>query len=298
VLRHEHVRLLNNGSVPVSIFDGALTALRAEAGHVELLTLDGRGQQSYCDERRDICACIEPTYPRWWEQARKHAVCLARVEAHERATGRRFDFVTKVRNDYDFRRRGNGSQPASSAAAVVSAMRAAVGSRTPRIHLQPWAAHSLSPACYAGADWFALVPRESARAFFNFSNAVSCGWARCEARKTALLTSRRARTCAQSNERLLVEWLLAHNVSVAPLPAGSVYAAAQPLARQAPTAACAGSGVDGVAVAAPRRSTTSHELIDRMHAWHAFGLPAACGVAAGPGLALDGGAANSSTLSK
>ena len=72
--------------------------------------------------------------------------------------------MTKARNDYDFRRRGNASQPASSAVAIAAAMRAASAAPTPLVHLQPWVGSGLSPACYAGIDWFAVVPRNMVRA--------------------------------------------------------------------------------------------------------------------------------------
>ena len=151
------------------------------------------------------CAC-SMSYPRWWEQMAKARACFDRVRLYERTHNFTYRFVNKVRSDYNFEVDGG------DAAAVAKAYEAAPPySRT--AHVQPWQ----RGGCYHLLDWFMLVPRDVAHIFFVERRDISCTWLRC------LLTRYAGDLESQAcmlDERVLVEWALAHGASFRALPGG------------------------------------------------------------------------------
>ena len=175
------------------------------------------------------CGCSE-SYPRWWEQVSKHAGCLRQLRSFEQAHGGvPYDFVTKLRTDYNFTLDG------ASAAVVAAAMRSAGASvgagggaaHPPRrvVFVQAW----MTSECYMHSDWFALAPRAAADVYLRVAEA-SCGWQLCMERRFLRRpptwepddAGRPPESCLH-NERLLIEWLLWHNVSVRVLPDQRTY---------------------------------------------------------------------------
>ena len=97
------------GETPYAALNGTIAALRP----VSVTTHD---RAPYCASRN--CSCSQ-TFPRWWEQVFKNALCFDAVARHEARSGFRYDFVTKIRSDYNFDVDG------ASAAVVASAIHAA-----------------------------------------------------------------------------------------------------------------------------------------------------------------------------
>jgi hypothetical protein len=184
----------------------AVAALRP----VQLVSYE---REPFCrGPRRHVCNCSAPTTTLWWEQQAKNAVCLQEVESRERRRGRQFDFVLKLRSDMQ-------AVPSGvSAAAIAIAMERAAEQPGDLVHVSAWA-WGRRRRCYRESDWLALVPRSHAAVYFNFSESASCGFFDCARRRYA-----EAKTLGDNsggcmnNERILIEWLIWHNVRVAPLP--------------------------------------------------------------------------------
>ena len=231
-LRHELPRT-QAGNVSPSVLARTFARYRRTPNvtSVDVVTLDGHVQPLYCSRRGRTCGCLSATYPRWWEQAAKHAICYERLVAREASLGFTYDYVLKVRNDWAFHKKPELSAPTVGAAIGAN--------RSDLVYLRPWvASHGIGStrglaehiaradpasraACYATSDHLAVVPRPLARVYFGLSEDMRCEWANCTARATHASMRRLkgwAAGCALQNERLLVEWLLAHDAKVAPIP--------------------------------------------------------------------------------
>ena len=148
--------------------------------------------------------------PGWWEQMAKNGACMALVRAHERATGVRYDFVTKLRSEY---LTVESMASAEGSAEVVAAPmhRMHKGEEPPGVWVKGWAAQS----CYGQVDWFALMPRALADAYFGLlPRGATCAWAADMAKAVRQRDAYAARTCPTLNERVLVEWLAGQGARV------------------------------------------------------------------------------------
>ena len=147
------------------------------------------------------CLCKALAYPGWWEQVAKNAACMRLVREHEAATGRRYDWVTRLRSDY-FSVSGDADR-INAAEPVVHA------TRTSDKHV--WIKGWTSPTCYDRSDWFALAPRQLADAYFDLASdngGATCEWAETTKAQVHAKHTRVARFCPTLNERILVEWLV------------------------------------------------------------------------------------------
>ena len=228
-------------STPLSALNGTIAALRP-------VSMKIHSEEPYCARRN--CSC-SPSFPRWWEQVAKNNACFDSVQRYEAEHGFRYDFVTKIRTDYNFdldgatpevvasamqaetiRQRhgrfprraggkwfgldmdGTGRLPQMRSQPPPAARPSADASvHAPVIQLSPWG----NGLCYAASDWFVLAPRRAAAVYFNFSSDVSCAWQRCLARRYAVPGFGAALGC-MFNERELIEWILWRGVRVAALP--------------------------------------------------------------------------------
>jgi hypothetical protein len=209
----------NATTQPASILDEAIRTLKPV--HVATAT-----PSCYCARHAEQCSCAalrtRPSSivagaggsPIFWEQMQRAWDCYGDVRRYEGSRGVRFDFITKVRSDYDWLR--NGLTPSAFAAALQSSIADA-----PRVTAANWMAE------YSNVDWYCatcskhypssqsytdslallcvdrlwIAPRELARAAFSLSEAP-CAFLEC-------LASRRR---LQSDGGLLGEWWLAHGV--------------------------------------------------------------------------------------
>lgn len=97
-------------SHPEAILTPVIAALRP-------VSVQTRPLPCFCAARASTCACGHLRKPAslgsrsaaglvgWWEQMAKVRACFDDVVRYEVASGLRFDFVTKIRSDYDFWRR-------------------------------------------------------------------------------------------------------------------------------------------------------------------------------------------------
>ena len=161
---------------PASVLDGAIRALRPAS--VVTTPLD-----CFC-KTHATCACPElrdgttagsigkaPSaagLPMWWEQLQRTWACYRDVARYERRLGWQYDFISKVRTDFDWHR--NGVTPRIFTAAV----HASLHPRRPRLVTSNW---GLGDA-YNNMDWIWIAPRALARAAFNMSEAT-CDWLAC-----------------------------------------------------------------------------------------------------------------------
>ena len=149
---------------------GIAGSLREAADHVESVAYEESG---FCCARPDVCAC-GASYARWWEQVAKHRAAFALVKARESRLRRSYGWVTKLRPDYPIE--PLGALASAMLARLADSARDAGGSSPARVFMHA-DQHSAVPApCHATTDWFALVPRVAARAFFEFATDVGCEW--------------------------------------------------------------------------------------------------------------------------
>uniref|UniRef100_A0A7S4BB22 Uncharacterized protein n=1 Tax=Chrysotila carterae TaxID=13221 RepID=A0A7S4BB22_CHRCT len=163
------------GQLDLSLMNRSLEALKPVSFQIWQ-----PGACSRFTRERMSCACTVgwngASYPRFYEQVAKNAACLAAVEARERSLGFRYTHLTKLRPDANL-----AAEAASPEWLAASIMHPAASNVHPSasevVHIQPWR----NAQCYAGSDWFALVPRSFARLYFNFTAEVSCKWMECVA---------------------------------------------------------------------------------------------------------------------
>lgn len=158
----------------------------------------------YC-ARRD-CSCA-PGCQAWWEQMAKVRACYEDVVAHERTRGEDYDFVLKLRSDYDLVR--NGLTAAAFAGTLLRSVY-----QQPRISMHPWG------PCYMNLDWAWVAHRSLAHVAFSIDRA-SCAWLRCIARANDAMQPLWPRDwyrvppltrChfVERGDPILAEWFIAH----------------------------------------------------------------------------------------
>ena len=150
------------------------------------------------------CLCTSLSYPSWWEQMAKNAACMRLVERREKAMGVRYDFVTKLRSDYFTAASARLAE--GSAEVVAHPIHAMTRGNERAVYIKGWAAGT----CYGQADWFALMPRDLAGAYFSMVPNATCAWAEETARAVRARDSHVRGLCPTLNERALVEWVV-HN---------------------------------------------------------------------------------------
>ena len=189
---------LNGTAAGRSVLDPVVAALKPVSVRTEPL-------MCYC-ARRD-CSCT-PGAPAWYEQMAKTRACFEDVVAYEHS--RRsiaYDFVLKLRSDYDLARNG------LTAAAFAATLHRSIFEQ-PRISIHPWG------PCYINIDWAWVAPRSLAKVAFSIEKA-SCSWFRCihEAdakgvawNSTGWYRIKTEPTCRFSHggDPILADWFLAH----------------------------------------------------------------------------------------
>jgi lysophospholipase L1-like esterase len=157
------------GSLPRSKLEPMVAALRPVSLRTEPLDCYCRAHDCTCDALRspNSLGTEAAGIPAWWEQMLKVRACFSDVAAYERAGGFRYDYVGKLRTDYEPMR--NGLSPLAFAAAVRMQQ---AQEEAQHIVAANWGAY------YVNIDWMWLAPRPLARAAFSIANA-SCEWLRC-----------------------------------------------------------------------------------------------------------------------
>lgn len=173
--------------------------------HLEVMAYTSDG--FCCDHFATTCAC-SPSYVHWWEQVAKHAACFERVERHERAVGRRFGWVSKLRPDLPVDNLLNLSAPILMRLDLANSSRWESNRRAVFM-----LSDTLPPVVFnynhMGTDKFVLTMRQHARLYFNFSAEVSCDWMARENRHPHLINKTDWR-----NEELLWWWVESRHVNV------------------------------------------------------------------------------------
>ena len=161
----------NGTAQPVSSLDAAISALRP----VSVATAP---EPCYCATHAEQCACgalRDPApslgssstagNPSFMEQMQRIWACYGDVRRHEKRHGVRYDFITKIRSDFDWA--ANHVTPTVFALAVRDLV-----AGPPRIVTANWG------QWYNNVDWLWIAPRKLAAIAFSFSEAP-CAWFDC-----------------------------------------------------------------------------------------------------------------------
>ncbi len=161
----------NGTAQPVSSLDAAISALRP----VSVATAP---EPCYCATHAEQCACgalRDPApslgssstagNPSFMEQMQRIWACYGDVRRHEKRHGVRYDFITKIRSDFDWA--ANHVTPTVFALAVRDLV-----AGPPRIVTANWG------QWYNNVDWLWIAPRKLAAIAFSFSEAP-CAWLDC-----------------------------------------------------------------------------------------------------------------------
>ena len=176
-------------------------------------------EEKLCVARPAFCAASH-AWPRWFEQQLKTRRALDLVGEYERETGRRYDWVILMRNDYNVNAPGHFCSAPDVLRVVLgegmARSRAGASSTQSMVRFKPYFADGMVPsATFGQADWFWLADRTAAEHVASLVNA-STAWMRCM-RGTAPGNF-------MANERLLVEWTMHGGYAVAKMPSRQIVA--------------------------------------------------------------------------
>lgn len=196
---------LDSPQWPESILTPVTEALRPVSVRWDL-------EPCYC-KRRD-CRCTRTPAP-WWEQMTKVRACFDDVVRHERQRARRYDFVLRLRSDFDVVKNG------LTASAFIATAHRSLVQGPPRVSTFPF------EACYMNVDWGWMAPRKLAGVAFGIERDATCTWMQClanafkEARTHEQRFPDRATWIGRSSpcdnldisDSILIEWWLANGIS-------------------------------------------------------------------------------------
>ena len=165
-------------------------------------------EQPLCSQPGNNCGCTG-AWPRWMETMLKANRCARLIETREQEVKIGYDWVMSMRSDLDV----DNPWHRASAEHVLATVSAAAPAAMVFVHPS-------GPAPgYGQIDWFWVAQRRAALMMASVVTA-SCDWLRCvwAAENRTVRLVRKLVGLVMQNERLLVEWALAHDNMLVSMP--------------------------------------------------------------------------------